>query len=170
MCSAVWLPARVTLADGTDIDVRELYASDGPGVRVWFKTLSPEARYQRFHTPANDLSEVQWRYLTRVDGVQHVAIVALFAGAYVGVGRMIMLDDAGRTAEVAFLVDDAFQRRGLGAVLRDVLITAAEARAVERLYAWVLPDNIAIRRLLARARSRMIDNGDVLELVLRKPA
>ncbi|HSN24669.1 MAG TPA: GNAT family N-acetyltransferase [Kofleriaceae bacterium] len=166
MRSEVWLPARLSLPDNTLIDIRELRASDGPGVRTWFRSLSPESRYQRFGAPTTDLPDAQWRYLTRIDGIKHVAVVALHDGAYVGIGRMVLLDDVGRTAEVAFLVDDAWQRRGLGSLLRDVLIANAREREIARLYAWVLPGNLAIRKLLAPAAARVVDRGDVLELML----
>lgn len=165
MRSEVWLPTRFALADGTPIDIRELHPSDGPGVRAWFRTLSPEARYQRFGAPVSDLTDAHWRYLTRVDGISHVALVALHDDAYIGVARLIVLDDAGESAEVAFLVDDAWQRRGLGSLLRDRLLDAARARALDRLYAWVLPGNVAIRKLLASA-APLVDRGDVLELML----
>lgn len=166
MCSEVRLPARLPLPDRTAVDLRELHASDEPGLRAWFLTLSAEAKYQRFGAHVSDLTDVQWRYLMRIDGSAHVAIVALHEAAYIGVGRLIALDDAGRTAEIAFLVDDAWQRRGLGSLLRDLLFTTARAHEVERLYAWVLPGNVAIRKLLAGSGSRMRDGGDVLELML----
>lgn len=167
MRSEVWLPARLSLPDNTIVHIRELRPSDGPGVRTWFRSLSADSRYQRFGAHVTDLPDGHWRYLTRVDGTTHVAIVALHEGAYIGVGRMILLDDTGESAEVAFLVDDAWQRRGLGSLLRDVLFAYARERAIDRLYAWVLPGNVAIRKLLAPAAARVVDRGDVLELTLR---
>ena len=167
MRSEVWLPTRLALSDGTPTDIRELHSSDGPGVRAWFRSLSPASRYQRFGAPVSDLTDAHWRYLTRVDGISHVALVALQGEAYIGIARLIVLDETSSSAEVAFLVDDAWQRRGLGSLLRDLLLATARLRAIERLYAWVLPDNVAIRKLLASGAPRVIDRGDVLEMFLR---
>ncbi|MFT3692285.1 MAG: GNAT family N-acetyltransferase [Kofleriaceae bacterium] len=154
------LPASAALSDGTVLRLRELHASDEPELRAWFATLSSQSRYQRFHGHVTDLSDAHWRYLTRIDNVDHVAIVAVEDGKFVAVARMIRLEDG--AAEIAFLVGDDRQRRRIGSLLRDVLISIAQARAYSRLYAFVLPSNIAIRRLLGD----FIDKGTVLELDL----
>ena len=68
---------------------------------------------------------------------------------------------------VAFLVDDLYQRRGVGSALRDELIAAAHARGARRLCAHVLPLNVGIRRLLTAPALQLIaDRGDLLELVI----
>jgi acetyltransferase len=160
------LPARVELDDGTALTLRELHPDDEPALRIWFQTLSEVSRYQRFHNYVTDLSPAHWRYLTRIDGVDHVAIVALQDGEVVGVARMIRLDAPSRAAEIAFLVGDDLQRRGVGSLLRDVLLVIARARAYQTLYAYVLPDNLAIRRLLAIGADTIADRGHLIELRL----
>ncbi len=160
------LPARVELADGTALTVRELHVDDEPALRAWFQTLSETSRYQRFHNYVTDLSPAHWRYLTRIDGIDHVAIVALEDGRFVGIARMIRLDAPSRAAEIAFLVSDDLQRRGVGSLLRDVLLVIARARAYLTLHAYVLPDNHAIRRLLAGGADTMVDRGHLIELRL----
>jgi RimJ/RimL family protein N-acetyltransferase len=154
------LPARAELPDGTAIVVRELHPSDEPALRAWFATVSDASRYLRFHSHVSDLSPALWRYLTRIDGVDHIALIALHDGELVGVARMIRLDE--RTAEIAFLVSDALQRRRVGSLLRDVLIALARARAYRTLFAFVLPQNVAIRKLLPE----FVDKGNALELAL----
>ena len=159
------LPSRRTLPDGTTLTIRELRASDEPALKSWFATLSPESRYQRFHNPAGDLSPAQWRYLTRIDHKDHIAIIALVDDKLAGVARMIRLDD--NRAELAFLVDDVLQRRGIGSTLRDELIALAKRRRYDTLCAYVLRENAAIRRLLAGSGAPMNDRGDVIEVALR---
>jgi GNAT superfamily N-acetyltransferase len=158
-------PARiVTLTDGTTIVIRALRAADSAAVRRWFRGLSANTRYQRFHTQVTDLSEEQWHYLLNVDGIDHVALLAMANTRVVGVGRLIVHPGE---SELAFLVDDHYQRRGVGSALRDELIAAAQQRNARRLCAHVLPLNIGIRRLLtAPALQLVADRGDVLELVL----
>jgi hypothetical protein len=162
------LPSRCTLPDGTTLTIRELHASDEPALRTWFASLSDESRYQRFHSPVADLSAAHWRYLTRIDHRDHIAIIALVDGELVGVARMVRLDDS--RAELAFLVGDNLQRRRIGTALRDVLISLARKRRYETLCAFVLRDNSAIRRLLAGSGVPMNDRGDVIELALPKGA
>lgn len=159
------LPSRCTLGDGTTLTIRELHASDEPALRSWFTSQSAESRYQRFHGPTSDLSPAHWRYLTRIDHDNHIAIIALVDGDLVGVARMVRLDE--RRAELSFLVDDDLQRRGIGSILRDTLISLARARRYDTLCAYVLRENAAIRRLLAGIGAPMNDRGDVIEVALR---
>ena len=158
------LPFDVTLPDGTRVTVRRIRPTDQRMLRAWFRGLSPESRYKRFRAPVSDLSDAQWRYLTRVDGIDHVALVALIEDRLVAVARLIVRPGE---AELAFLVGDEVQRRGIGSVLRDALLAIAYARGARRLCAHVMPDSVAIRRLLAVPTVHLIaDRGDVLELVL----
>jgi len=108
---------------------------------------------------------VEYRRLpTDVDGIDRVALVASIDDHPVAVARLIALPG---DAEIAFLVDDEHQRRGIGSILRDELVAIAYARGIYRLHAHVVPDNVAIRRLLAAPTLHLIsDRGHVLELVL----
>jgi GNAT superfamily N-acetyltransferase len=158
------LPFDVPLPDGDNLVVTAIQPSDEPALRAWFGNLSPDARYQRFHAPVSELSDEQWRYLTSVDGVDHLAFVASLAGKPVAVARMIVMPG---DAEIAFLVSDAHQRRGIGSILRDLLVGIARARGMYRMHAHVLPENVAIRKLLTTPALHIVaDNGRVLELVL----
>lgn len=158
------LPAGVRLPDGTTLLIRQLHAADEPALRAWFASLSPHARYQRFHGQVGEPSPAEWRYLTRIDQRDHVALLALRAdGAIAGVARMIRLSGERDLAEIAFLVGDDLQQRRIGSLLRDTLIAIAKRRGYRTLYAYVLPDNVAIRRLLG---GHVIDRGGLLELAV----
>ena len=146
-----------------DLHLAAIRPSDEPALRAWFDRISPESRYQRFHSHVTKLTDAQWRYLTHVDGVNHVALVARLAGKPVGVGRLILREGA---AEIAFLVDDDHQRCGIGSILRDHLLDIARERGIYRLQAHVLPSNIAMRRLFDLPDLAVSDRGDVIELVL----
>ena len=157
------LPARVTLPDGATLTLRELDPSDEPMLRAWFASLSSEARYHRFHGQVLELSPAAWRYLTRIDQHDHVGILAMQGDELLGVARMIRLADDPEIAEIAFLVGDEQQRRRIGSTLRDQLLAIARLRGYRKLYAYVLPENIAIRRLLGE---RVVDRGGLLELTV----
>ncbi|MDQ3340358.1 MAG: GNAT family N-acetyltransferase [Myxococcota bacterium] len=90
-------------------------------------------------------------------------MLALDGDELLGVARMIRLSDDDDGAEIAFVVGDGQQRRRIGSTLRDMLIAIARARGYRKLYAYVLPENIAIRRLLGK---QVTDRGGLLELAL----
>lgn len=158
------LPTQVSLADKTEITLRELHVSDEPMLRSWFASLSQQSRYHRFHGQVLELSPAAWRYLTRIDQHDHVGILALIDGNLVGVARMIRIGDAPDVAEVSFLIGDEHHRRGIGTVLRDVLMEIGRTRGYSKLYAYVLPENVAIRKLLHTPRT--VDRGGLLEVAL----
>ena len=74
-------------------------------------------------------------------------------------------------AEVAFVVQDGWQGKGLGRLLLRELLTAATTRGIRRFRAYVLADNVRMLRLLSRYThllERKIDSG-VVELLFVPP-
>ena len=138
------------------IRLRPIDPRDVDELKAGLLRLSPETRIKRFHTAVSQLTEDQWRYLTHVDGHDHVAWVACLEedfedaarGAIVGVGRYIRDPKEPNVAEVAFVVHDHCQRRGVGRAIRDKIREEALARGIDVLRAHVLRSNHAIRRLL----------------------
>jgi len=158
---------KVRLRDGTRVTLRPVRRSDVEALRSFVHSLSAESRYLRFHASVTELSEAQWDYLVSVDGQNHVAVVAWLGRVIVGVGRYIRLKESPDTAEVAFAVADALQRRGLGLLLRDELVAAAQAVGIRFFRAEVLADNRGIRRLLRKSPIRIVSDVDnVLEVAL----
>ncbi len=146
-CMADDLHRHVTLRDGLVVDVRPIEETDEAELRAGLSILSPQSRYLRFHSERSSLTAEEWRYLTVVDQQRHIAVVAVVDGRIAGVARAIVVDDG--AAEVAFVVADEVQRRGVGTLLRDVLVDAAAARGIRTLRANVLAQNAPMRRLLA---------------------
>ena len=75
--------------------------------------------------------------------------------------------DEPNTAEVAFVVEDRWQGRGLGSVLFDRLLASADQRGVKQFRAYVLADNSRMLNLIARfgdIRERTLQHG-VVELL-----
>jgi GNAT superfamily N-acetyltransferase len=155
------------LRDRSCVVLRPILPADAAALREAFAGLSPETRYQRFHGTLMDLTPDFLRYLTAVDGVDHVAWVAVQRGAIVGVARFVR-QPASEVAEVAFVVTDRLQGQGIGALLRDRLVEEARARGIRRFVAEVLPDNSCVRRLLrAPCFEPLGDSGRQIELGLR---
>lgn len=75
--------------------------------------------------------------------------------------------DRDDTVEVAFVVQDDWQGKGLGTILFNDLLDAAERRGIRRFVAYVLADNARMLDLIARfadVRQRSLDSG-VVEVV-----
>ena len=92
--------------------------------------LSAESVQRRFLTPKSSFSRAELRYLTEVDGRDHVALVvespAQPVRRLIAVGRFVRLADDPDAAEVAIVVADDWQQRRLGSTLAELL--AARAR------------------------------------------
>lgn len=146
------LPRAHRLADGATVYVRHVRPTDERVLRAAFRELSPNSRYQRFLGPVTELSDSLWRYLCNVDGRDHLALVAFAAGdsRAVGVARFFRQGTAPRVAELAVTIADTWQRRGLGALLVRLLVESARQAGIDAFVAYTLPNNVGIRRLLAR--------------------
>jgi len=136
-----------TLADGRHVVLRHVRPSDAPDLRAAFERLSPASRYRRFFGGLSHLTDATLRYLTEVDGRNHVAIVAttdspdLKREIGLGVARFVRLADEPTVAEAAVTVVDDAQRNGLGRLLATTLAEAALERGVHTFRADVLADN-----------------------------
>jgi acyl-CoA synthetase (NDP forming)/GNAT superfamily N-acetyltransferase len=143
--------ADVVLADGGTAHLRPIRADDAGLLREFYARLSPESIYYRFFSPHPRLSDREIEHFTNVDYDDRAALIATIGGAMVAVVRYDRIhrhgappDGAGdrsRTAEVAFLVEDAHQGRGLGSVLLEHIAAAARERGITRFVADVLPEN-----------------------------
>ena len=120
--------------------------------------LSERSVYQRFLAPKPRLSAAELRYLTEVDGVDHVALVAVLAHApqvLAGVGRWVRDPQTPDAAEIAIVVADDLQGRGVGRSLGAALAQEARRRGITRFTALMLPDNDAAQRLYADVSAQL---------------
>jgi len=141
--------ADAVLSDGGTVHVRPITPGDADRLREFHGRLSPETVYNRFFSLVRTLPASDVERFTTVDHDERAAIVALLRDEIVGVCRYARF--AGSVdAEVAVVVEDAHQGRGLGALLLEHMEAAARERGVERFVADVLPQN---RRMLAVFRS-----------------
>lgn len=144
---------RARLPSGREVTIRPIRGDDGARLAAAHERLSPDTRYRRFLAAKPRLTEDEIRYLTEVDGRDHVALVATAPGdpeRILGVGRFIRSQDDPASAEFAIVVGDHYQRDGLGTELVTRLADAAIQRGISRFTATVLADNEAVHRLLRR--------------------
>ncbi len=133
----------------TGVAIRVL--RDGDAVRLFrmFYRLSPDTIYRRFFTLYTDPPAGAIESLARVDHETRDAVVACVGDEIVGVGRYACV--APGVAEVAVVVEDAWQGRGLGPRLLDCAVALARVHGVHTLVATVLADNAPAVRMLRRA-------------------
>ncbi len=137
--------ADVVLRDGRGAHLRPIGPQDAEALVAFYARVSDTSKYYRFFAPYPTLSQRDVERFTHVDHDQRVALVVTLGQQLIAVGRYDCLSD-GR-AEVAFLVEDAHQGRGLGQLLLEHLAQAARERGVRRFVAEVLPDNVPMIRV-----------------------
>lgn len=134
-----WAEVDVVLADGGVAHLRPIRADDGDRLVALHERLSPETRRLRFFTYHPKLSGQEVERFTHVDYDRRLAFVAEVNGELIAVGRYDADDQGG--AEVAFVVQDDQQGRGLGSILLEHLAVAARHRGITRFRAETLSGN-----------------------------
>ena len=142
------------LPDGASILIRPIRADDKRMLEDGLRQLSPESVQRRFLTPKSSFSRSELRYLTEVDGRDHVALVAEYPGhpvrRLIAVGRFIRLSDDPEAAEVAIVVADDWQRRGVGSVLGEQLAAEATRLGIRRFTAITASSNLPAHKLMTK--------------------
>jgi RimJ/RimL family protein N-acetyltransferase len=155
-----------------ELRLRPIRPEDKDALVAGLGRLSERSVYQRFLSPKPRLSSSELAYLTEVDFVDHYALVAVLAQSpdvVVGVGRWVRSVEVPTDAEIAIVIADDLQGRGVGTELGRELADAAVARGIERFTASMLPENSAAHRLFRKISSRLelTRESGVDELVAR---
>jgi acetyltransferase len=146
---------KVVLKDGSVLDIRPIRPEDEPEFVRFHGTLSDESVYRRYFFFMNLESRVRHERLIRMCFIDYDRQMAFIAkrkdaaagvGEIVGVGRLIKAPGTNQ-AEIAVLVSDAFQKRGIGTVLVQRLIEFARDEKLQLLTASFLAENRPIERL-----------------------
>ena len=142
------------LADGTPLLIRNIRADDKGLLSQALRNLSPESVQRRFLSPKPKFSSSELRYLTEVDGRNHVALVAESptqpVRRLIGVARFVRDETDPTVAEAAIVVADSWQGRGVGSLLAAELGRRARGLGVRRFTATMASDNRPAQRLLAK--------------------
>lgn len=130
--------------NGTSVTVRPISREDKPLEADFVRRLSDDARYKRFMLTLRELSQSKLEYLTDVDQVGHVALMATAERdgrtQAVGVARYVV-DPGGNACEFSIAIDDAWQRSGLAGILMQELIGVARSRGLATMEGIVLASN-----------------------------
>jgi acyl-CoA synthetase (NDP forming)/GNAT superfamily N-acetyltransferase len=132
--------ADVLLRDGRTAHIRPIRSADKDLlVDFYDHRVSDESKYYRFFSPMPHLSARDVARFTEVDHKDRVAFILTLRGRMIAVGRYDVVKPG--EAEVAFLVEDDYQGRGIAQILLEHLAQAGRERGVTKFTADVLPDN-----------------------------
>jgi acetyl coenzyme A synthetase (ADP forming)-like protein len=129
----------VALRDGSTLHIRPVSESDAPAIKEFLTALSMESVGFRFFGSPNLDWVIGWS--VDVDYRDRYALVASTGHdqAIVAHGAYMRLDE--HRAEVAFMVSDAWQGRGIATIMLAHLAAAAEEHGISTFFAEVLPHN-----------------------------
>ncbi|HEY2603263.1 MAG TPA: GNAT family N-acetyltransferase [Thermoleophilaceae bacterium] len=147
----------------TTLHVRPIEPTDRGALATAFARLGSSSRMRRFLGPKHELSERELSYLTELDHETHEALVALDGEDIVAVARYAAWpSDSRESAELAMVVLDSWQRRGIGLALTAQVIARAAGNGFCRLTATTFGDNLPSRALLGRLGFEPASSGDGL--------
>ena len=158
----------VTTKDGIPVTLRPIRPEDEPELTALYARLSPETAYQRFFTVMRRLPPDWAHILANVDYDRRMAIVADAPGPELVAVARYAYDERAGEAEVAIVVQDRWQGRGLGTILLAELLDYAVGKGIRHFRAYVLADNRRMLDLLKRVatvQERKMERG-VVSLLL----
>ncbi|MFH8976804.1 GNAT family N-acetyltransferase [Streptomyces sp. NPDC017890] len=158
----------LTLPEGSDITVRRADTRDVPAAKAMHERCSTRTLGMRYHGPVGDAD----RYLNHLLGPRHGRTLAVqtASGRIVGLGHLLWDGDE---TEVALLVEDTWQRRGIGGELLDRLVTMAAETGCESVYAVTQASNtgmVAAMRGLGLPLDYQIEEGTLVITARLDPA
>lgn len=133
------------IADGTEVLFRPIRPTDEEPMRDMFYSLSERSVQHRFFQPVKSMGHSRVMPMVSIDYRKDMAIVTtiedLAGERIVAVGRYMRASEEDKMAEVAFLVRDEWQNRGIGRALLQYLIDIAQKHGIKGFVASVLADN-----------------------------
>ncbi|MER6567696.1 GNAT family N-acetyltransferase [Streptomyces sp. NPDC001093] len=163
--------ADVVLRDGGTARIRPITVDDADRLVSFYEQVSDESKYYRFFAPYPRLSAKDVHRFTHHDFVDRVGLAATIGGEFIATVRYDRIGADGMPAsapadeaEVAFLVQDAHQGRGVASALLEHIAAVARERGIRRFAAEVLPANTKMIKVFTDAgytQQRSFEDGVV---------
>ncbi|MFJ7158556.1 GNAT family N-acetyltransferase [Streptomyces sp. NPDC101118] len=163
--------ADVVLRDGGTARIRPITTEDAGRLVSFYEQVSDQSKYYRFFAPYPRLSAKDVHRFTHHDYVDRVGLAATVGDEFIATVRYDRIDATGRPAtgpadeaEVAFLVQDAHQGRGVASALLEHIGAVARERGIRRFAAEVLPANTKMIKVFTDAgytQKRSFEDGSV---------
>jgi len=157
------LERRETLRDGTEIFFRPVKPTDEPALSEMLYSLGDQSVHTRYFTRTMTFPHRDVQKLTNIDYRNELAIVGVVpgpAGEDVVAIAQYFLDPRSQAAEVAFIVHDEWQDKGMGRFLFDYISQIAVRRGIRRFYAKVLPVNKPMLSIFQNSRHKVSTEFD----------
>ena len=139
-----------------DVRFRLIRPDDTDRIKELFYGLSEESIFFRFLTPLESLRRQTLQDFYNVDQARDISVVATVCcddegttEKIIGAGRYL-LDRHKNEAEFAILIQDDYQKKGIGTYLLKHLMRIAKSKGVEAFIAYVHPDNVPMIRFLQK--------------------
>jgi len=157
------LTTSIQLADGTDILVRPIRPEDAEIEQDFIRKLSKQSKYFRFMQAIQELTPQMLIRFTQIDYDQEMALIVVTdrdgREEELGVARYVTNSD-GVSCEFALVIADAWQHRGIGYRLMNLLMKVARDRGLETMEGEVLSANTKMLDLLRSLDFRITNVPD----------
>jgi len=159
------------LRDGREVNIRALRPDDKDDMLAAIGRTGTQSLQRRFFVVKRGFSEKEIAFFMNIDFANHVALVALGEeeghSVIIGGGRYVVTQPA--QAEIAFVVIDDYQGKGLGTLLMRHLSIIARNAGLKELIAEVLPENAAMRKVFEKFgfKAQRARDPQLLHLVLK---
>lgn len=155
---------KLVLSDGSHAVLRKAALADAPGLFNFFQTLSLESRCRRFFSAVNPPIEWLTHFCEPASPRSQLTLIVAREenGRPEIVATASYVAQGAKTAEVAFAVADAYQGKGIGALLLDRLAAVAIEQGFSRFWAAVLPHNMPMMEVFRHSGFQMstkVENG-----------
>jgi RimJ/RimL family protein N-acetyltransferase len=152
------LKARFVLDDGTLINIRPMHPTDEKRVRGLFQSLTEQTKYYRFMSHITKVPQKQIQNFVYIDYRSEMAVVGTIPEAHgdeiIAIGRYF-IDPRTNRAEVAFVVQDKWQNRGIGTFMFKLLLKVAKQNGIEGFNAEVLIENKQMLAVLNKGNCKI---------------
>ena len=143
------------LRSGESITIRPIRPDDAARLQASFAQMSTQTIYDRFMGYKKALPDPEARYLASLDYDCHMALVATKTDergeeTIIGVARYFVLDNEPSCAEFAIVINDAYQRKGLGTHLMMRLMEYAQAHGIDTFLGFAHGENYRLLRFIQR--------------------
>jgi GNAT superfamily N-acetyltransferase len=142
---------EMALSEGPEVRIRPVSSGDEDRLREMLSRLSRETIHRRFHLPMPHVPVWALAYLTEVDHYDKESLVALVGDEIVG--QAMYARQEACTAEMAIVVEDRWQSRGIGKLLLSRLAEEAGRRGIEVFIGAVLGENRGALRFFSSVLS-----------------
>ena len=153
-----------TTHDGTEVLYRPISPDDDDKILEFYYSLSRETIYFRFFSGRKNVPMSRIRDYTHIDYERNFAMVVEFENKIIGIGHYIITDNP-ETVEMAVVMHDDWQRKGIGTHFLRYLIEIAKERGIKHITATILLENYKILKTIEKLGfkfKKKLEEGDLL--------